>query len=171
MNGQLTHMLKIQHEDGLSIDARPNFEPFSSQEEADTRILLHLKYVDTSRAERVIVQSTDTDVLLLLLHFLLQFTYLRFVKFDTGVGDRRWWIDINFLHQSMSTAFISSLLGFHTFTGCDSTSSFVRKGKLKPLRFLINNRLIQSVFQDIGNQPHISEKTRAWRLVRSIGEE
>ena len=60
----------------------------------------------------------------------------------------------------MSTDFISSLLEFHAFTGCDSTSSFIRKDKLKPLRFLINNKLIQSVFQDIGNQPHISEKTR-----------
>ena len=151
----------LTSEDGLSTDMRPIFELFSSQEEADTRIMLHLKYAnDTSRAESVIVRSTDTDVFLLLVHFLPQFTNLRDVKFDTGVGDRRRWIDVNFLYQSMSADFISSLLGFHAFTGCESTSSFVRKGKLKPLRFLINSKLIQSVFQDIGNQPHISEKTR-----------
>ena len=77
-------------EDGLSTDARPIFELFSSQEEADTRLILHLKYVnDTSGAERVIVRSTETDVFLLLLHFVPQFTNLRDVKFDTGVGDKR----------------------------------------------------------------------------------
>ena len=93
-------MKSVPCEDGLSTDVRPIFELFSSQEEADTRIMLHLKYVnDTSRAERVIVRSTDTDVFLLLLHFLPQFTNLRDVKFDTGVGDRRRWIDMNFLNS------------------------------------------------------------------------
>ena len=127
----------LTSEDGYSTDARPVFEIFSSQEEADTRLILHLKYVDdTSQAERVIVRSTDTDVFLLLLHFIPQFTHLQDVKFDTGLGDKRVWIDIKSLHQSMSKDLISSLLGFHAFTGCDSTSSFVRKGKWKPLRFL-----------------------------------
>ena len=60
----------------------------------------------------------------------------------------------------MSEDLISSLLGFHAFTGCDSTSSFVRKGKLKPLRFLTNSREFQSIFQDIGEQPHTSDITR-----------
>ena len=151
----------LTSEDGYSTDARPVFELFSSQEEADTRLILHLKYVDdTSQAERVIVRSTDTDVFLLLLHFIPQFTHLQNVKFDTGLGDKRVWIDIKSLHQSMSEDLISSLLGFHAFTGCDSTSSFVRKGKLKPLRFLTNSREFQSIFQDIGEQPHTSDITR-----------
>ena len=151
----------ITSEDGISTDARPIFQLYSSQEEADTRLILHLKYInDKSGAVRAIVRSTDTDVFLLLLHFCPQFDHLTGLKFDTGVGDRRRWIDISLLHQSMNEDLISSLLGFHAFTGCDSTSSFVRKGKLKPLRFLNNSKHFQSTFQGIGEQPSISKEIK-----------
>ena len=57
-------------EDGLTTDVRPVPELYSSQEEADTRIILHLKYVnDHGRTKKVVIRSTDTDVFLLLLHF------------------------------------------------------------------------------------------------------
>ena len=97
---------------------------------------------------------------LLLLHFCPKFDHLAGLKFDTGVGDRRRWIDISLLHQSMKDDLISSLLGFHAFTGCDSTSSFVRKGKLTPFRLLNNSKQFQSTFQGIGEQPSISQKIK-----------
>ena len=43
--------------------------------------------------------------------------------------------------------------------GCDSTSAFVRQGKSKPLKILLQNEDIQGVFQDVGEQIYLSEKT------------
>ena len=136
----------LTSEDGISTDARPIFQLFSSQEETDTIFILHLKYVNETGAERVVVRSTDTDVFLLLLHFSPEFTHIKDVKFDTGVGDKRRWIDIHLLYQCLHADLVSSLLGFHAFTGCDSTSSFVRKGKVKPLKLLKNSKHIQTIF-------------------------
>ena len=150
----------LTSEDGISTDARPIFQLFSSQEEADTRLILHVKYVNETGAERVVVRSTDTDVFLLLLHFSPEFTHIKDVKFDTGVGDKRRWIDIHLLYQCLHADLVSSLLGFHAFTGCDSTSSFVRKDKVKPLKLLKNSKHIQRIFQSLGNEPHTSEETR-----------
>ena len=38
-----------------------------------------------------------------------------------------------------------SLLAFHAFTGCDYTSAFVRKGKVKPFAKLVKSKEAQRV--------------------------
>ena len=67
---------------------------------------------------------------------------------------------VNLLNQCLNADLVSSLLGFHAFIGCNYTSSFIRKGKLKPLKMLKNSIHIQTIFKTLGNEPHTSEETR-----------
>ena len=43
------------------------------------------------------------------------------------------------------------LPGFHAFTGCDSSSAFVRKGKKKPLAVMMSSPHICEVFAQCGD--------------------
>lgn len=44
-----------------------------------------------------------------------------------------------------------SLPGFHAYTGCNYTASFLRKGKVKPFKELLINPQIQQVFTNLNN--------------------
>ena len=41
-------------------------------------------------------------------------------------------MDVNKLHQALCNSLCFTLPGFHTFTGCDYTASYNRKGKIRP---------------------------------------
>ena len=113
--------------DGKITLTEPVCDLFSTQEEADTRIILHCLYAckqDNSR--RICVRSQYTDVFLLLLAFsdAIQST----VYFDTGHGAKRRQINISGLADTFSKSARDAILGIHSFTGCDSTSCFSGKG-------------------------------------------
>ena len=44
----------------------------------------------------------------------------------------------------------STLLCFHSFTGCDSTSSFKGKGTLRPLHLMLQSHNFLSTFKELG---------------------
>ena len=57
----------------MKTEAVPFNQLYSSQEEADTRITLHLKHAsEESSKKTIIVRLQDTDVLILLLTFVKQ---------------------------------------------------------------------------------------------------
>lgn len=53
--------------------------------------------------------------------------------FDIQVGNKHRLLDIKALIQIYDLFMCSTLLGIHTFTGCDSTGLFVRSGKAKQI--------------------------------------
>ena len=53
--------------------------------------------------------------------------------------------------------FLNDLLPYHCFTGCDSTSSFARREKIKPLVELCKNKVFIDTFKNIGKIPTSSE--------------
>jgi len=104
---------------------------FSDLEQADTRLLLH-----TSHAARVcttvVIKSPNTDVFVLSLAVAheIQASDLLFL---TDSGDNRRIIGISKLAKTFGKEKCTALLGFHTFTRCDSVSVFEGNGKVKPL--------------------------------------
>ena len=106
----------------------------SNQEEADTCMLLHARQAMMSGP--VVIHSDDTDILILLLshsHSLHQC----YIKKGKSSKTRIMKVDhiVNSLFKNLSPGmpkqdFLKSLIGLHTFTGCDSVSSFAGKGKL-----------------------------------------
>ena len=122
--------------DGKVNDLRSVTNLSSSQEEADTLIILHGIYA-TNEAENedldIIVRSPDTDVFLLLIAFCHKFKHPLY--FDTGRANKRRMIHINTLceiHKDIQ----DSILCLHAFTACDINSAFAQKGKKKPLTHL-----------------------------------
>jgi len=140
----------LTSEDGLTVKATSVLELVSNQEEADTRIVLHCLYASQRLASSsgIIVRSPDTDVFVLLLYYSSQIPQPLF--FDTGCGNQRRQLDI---HKC-------ALPAFHAFTGCDSTSAFVRKGKRGPFKLLSNTPSATTAFNTIGTVcDHIDETT------------
>ena len=98
---------------------------FSSQEEADTRIVLHTLY-EIKFSKEILVKSVDTDVLILLIHFFCSNSDLHKTNLfmQLGHGSTKRFLSINKVVQSLGTTVSSCLLALHCLTGCDTTSGF-----------------------------------------------
>ena len=95
---------------------------FSSYDEADTRMILHVLNANASGYKNIVVQSGDTDVLVLLVHH--QHRCSANVWMSSGTSKKHTFIPIHNLIQSLSPAVIAALLAYRALTGCDTTSQF-----------------------------------------------
>lgn len=87
----------------------------SDHEEADTRILLHVKHASQTH-KRIVVQSPDTDVAVLCVaHF--EDLQCQELWFRTGVKDRLRFIPIHLLQSSLGQPLCKALPAFHALTG------------------------------------------------------
>ena len=82
----------------------------------------------------------------------------------TGTGKHDRIIDIEAVAVSANETFNKTecnekdfLNAYHCFTGCDSTSSFAGRGKIKPLNELVKNNVFIDTFKNIGRIPASSE--------------
>ena len=100
-----------------------------NHEEADSRICIHVQHALQNGARNILVSTVDTDVIVILVgayfSFLDTFPDMNiFVGFGTGKHFK-----INSICQSLGKEKSRALPFFHTFTGCDTTSQFLGKGK------------------------------------------
>lgn len=111
---------------------------YSSHEEADTRMILHATYADQTFGEknirgRIIIQSPDTDVLVLAVHFFPTFKHTDELWFQTGgitsSKDCRRFIPVHEIVTSLRPMFCKILPAVHALTGCDTTCSIFGIGK------------------------------------------
>ena len=54
-----------------------------------------------------------------------------------------------------------ALIVLHAFSGCDTTSAFVRKGKIKSYNTLYKHHGIIPAFEALGNRKVVSDQTHA----------
>ena len=122
--------------DGVEVEIMPQEDLFSSQEEADTRMILHCDRIAHSCPETsvIIVRSPDKDVLVLLVKFSQSID--QDVLFDTGMGNKRRLLNVKDIISEKGPELCNILPALHLFTGYDTTSSFVRRGKTGPLKVL-----------------------------------
>ena len=103
-----------------------------TQEEADSRMVVHILHAVQSGAKKIMVRSVDTDVLVILIS---QFFYIHHICADIdlwiafGTGKDFCYYSINSIAFTLGERISNALPMFFTLTGCDSTSSFFRKGK------------------------------------------
>ena len=107
---------------------------FCSHEEADTRILLHVIHSDKifqplNIRGRIIVKCSDTDVLVLCVHYFTVYVSTEQMWFLTGstnsLRDCRRYIPIHELSKSFSPLLANILPAVHALTGCDTTSVII----------------------------------------------
>ena len=103
-------------------------------EEADTRLIVHI--VDaltlTKGRNTCLVRTVDTDIVVILVGTFHYFTTLNLnANIWVAFGSRRIFsfLHINTICQNLGREKSLALPFFHSFTGCDNTSSFFRKGK------------------------------------------
>ena len=100
------------------------------QEEADTRVILHVKDAIEKGYSRVMIKTVDTDIVVIAISFFSRLQPEEFwVAFGTGNNHR--FIAIHEIANSLSPSMCSALPMFHAMTGCDTVSFFYRRGKSK----------------------------------------
>ena len=101
----------------------------STQEEADTRMLLQAAHTGAAGYRAAVSTSEDTDVFFFLsLAFKGFISCPVFVKCDQKT--RTTYIDVSRVVRMLGSELCRSLPGLHAFTGYDSDSAFSGKGKI-----------------------------------------
>lgn len=123
-------------------------ELYSSQEEADTRLLLHASHINASLQNsqmrgRIIIRSPDTDVLVLAVHYFSKLNQISELWIQAGTvsttTDHRRFIPVHKICQSLSPVICNVLPAVHALTGCDTVSSFYSIGKRTVFKVLSQN--------------------------------
>ncbi len=95
------------------------------------RLLLHAKFAaDSHPGCRVVIQSPDTDVLVISIS-LFPDIGCHEMWFKTGVKDRLCYILVHAVYGELGGKMCRALPAFHALTGCDSTSSLAGVTKMK----------------------------------------
>ena len=140
----------------VTSDIIPTME--NSHEEADSRIVLHLKHVnDINPQSTVVIRCNDTDILCILLHHMKRFSVTVFM--DTGLNsdNTRKYIDVTTLGKTIGGPMCEVLPAVHAFSGCDYTCSFMRKGKVKFYTKVESSGYYQQLFAKLGESQEVSE--------------
>ena len=116
-------------------------------EEADIRMEFHLDFVTRLQSMTSVVnRSCDTDVLIILLHYLAKTDRNVNVWMNAGrdSNNTRRLLSINDLVQNLTMETALALPGLHALTGCDYIPEFLNKGKVKPFELKMkDNRFIE----------------------------
>lgn len=137
-------------------------------EEADTRLALHAAHVGESNIPAVVVHADDTDVLVILLGFIQDIKCKLYVKIGQQGKTR-----IVALKNVVSKlrlklpdgcdidCFVKALIGFHSFTGCDTISAFYGKGKGTPFKLMSTVAHYVKSFKTLGEEWTVTEPLNA----------
>ena len=108
----------------------------SRHEEADTLVAFH---ANQAHEGSILIRSTDTDVLVIRIGLAGRSRGCNNIL-DYGSGNHRRYIAVSNIAAILNEkqdGMTEALLGMHALTGCDFTSCFFRKGKLKPFQRLV----------------------------------
>uniref|UniRef100_A0A1X7TUM9 Uncharacterized protein n=1 Tax=Amphimedon queenslandica TaxID=400682 RepID=A0A1X7TUM9_AMPQE len=102
-----------------------------NHEEADTRLFIHVLNGVANGAINCLIRTVDTDVVIFLgmFHALLAINPACNVWVAFGIGKNFQYIHINTVYEKLCEDKARALPFFHSFTGCDTTSSFYGRGK------------------------------------------
>jgi len=130
-------------------------EMFSSQEEADTRLVLHAIKLSRDH-QRTIICRDDTDILVLLVYYwgkdaLAQEVYMHAGHSGKCVTRERF-IPVHHISTKLGKAVCKCLPATHALSGCDTTSALYKLGKRTAFSVLTKNvEALQKLetFQDV----------------------
>ena len=131
---------------------------YSTQEEADTRMLLHAKHAE-EESTAIIIASQDTDVFIMSLSFAHEFACQLYVK--SGTQTREKIVDVHKVAAAVGYNMCCALPGLHSFTGSDSVSAFGGKGKISAFKLMQKNRKYQVAFTQLERNGQFQETSSA----------
>ena len=130
-----------------------------NHDEADTRILLHVLDATQSGFTKVGVRTVDTDVIAIGIGAFESIEGIEefWVFFGTGVNRRVF--AIHEIVSSLGSNRSGALPMFHAFTGCDTVSSFLGKGKKSAWQTSIHYDDVTTAFLACSST---SEESQEW---------
>ena len=130
-------------------------------EEADTRLLYHAKQAaDTQACPAIIIRSSDTDVMVLAIYFQREIHSRILVQ--RQAKKKKWkFVDIPSVQRQLGLDICEALPGFHSFSGCDTTSGFVGKSKNTFFKLLTTNAEFRQAMKDLGKELPVSDAVTA----------
>ena len=131
----------------------------STQEETDSRVILYCHYAKEKGFKSVRVRSPDSDIFFILLKHAHELQGID-ILFETGKGNKKRLINVGKLAQVLSSLLCDAFLGLHAFTGCDSTSAFRGKGKVKALKLVQKSKHFQQEFSTLGESWELTPETQ-----------
>ena len=108
----------------------------NDQEEADTRILLHLQNALQTGSCACLVRTVDADIIVIItgkFRKLQAMCPAAEIWIAFGTGDNFTYFHINAIALALGEEKSTALPTFHSFTDCDTVSAFFGKGKLHGL--------------------------------------
>ena len=134
---------------------------YAKHKEADTRMIYHIVHLPSGTI--VVMRTVDTNVVVIALGCLHQLQDKR-IWVESGIQSKnnlRRYISINQLFHQLGEPLCKALPFYHTFTGCDYTSLFNRKGKIKPFKLLEKNPELQEAFLNLLHSEGISDDIKS----------
>ena len=104
-----------------------NLQP-CSQEEADTRLLLHVRDIASSGLRKIMIIASDTDVVVIAL-YIFHSLFIEELWIEFGAGKHRRWLPIHRYAALLGEEICRALPLWYALTGCDTVSSFAGRGK------------------------------------------
>ena len=136
-----------------SSQCQPCDELVSDQEEADTKVVLHvMRFLSENKEESVCIRSPSGDILVIALGRIIERSR---VVFDYGNGIDRRQIWLNELKFPVDLR--QALIGFHALTGNDYVSSFFLKGKGTCWDIMKDDKVIVEALTQLGQSCDLSE--------------
>ncbi|XP_062513858.1 uncharacterized protein LOC134189559 [Corticium candelabrum] len=120
----------------------------SDHEEADSRIFLHAKHASNGGFACVVISSPDTDVAVIGIHHANAINAS--LLWLTGTKVQRCCINLTEIAVNLGEDMSAVLPGIHAFSGCDTTSAFVGKGKTKIFRLASQSDCLRLAMTRLG---------------------
>ena len=125
------------------------------QVEADTRILLHANHAAASRYDKAVIKSSDSDVEVI--SGALQHKIDARIYILSGTKQRMRIVDISEINNHFDPEVCDALLGLHAFTGCDSVSAFLGKGKKKGFEIIQKCPQVRQAMRSLGTSWEVDD--------------
>ena len=130
----------------------------SSQEETDSRVFLYCLNGKQQGYRYVRVKSLDTDIFSILLCYADDLSDIT-VLFDTGKGNQKRLFDMSCLTKGLTQQYCTARRVLHAFTGCNTTSAFKGKGKIRPITLVKSKSSFIETFASLGSSWKVFEHT------------
>ena len=135
----------------------------TSQEEADTRMLLHAQYALNHLQGNIFINSPDTDVFII--SSMVSEKNNANINFKSSNKNKARTISVNKVKESLKDKydavvsigleyFTKALVSLHAFTGCDTVSAFVGLGKSKAFKIMAKNIDYIKLFEKLREERH-----------------
>ena len=116
------------------------------QEEADTKVIVHVSNCLSHGFRSISVKTVDTDVVTLILAHPSVLPYPNEIEVDFGFGKKRKYYGINEISEKLSLDDQKGILFFHAFTESDMTISFFKITKPTRWKLWRENTFISKTF-------------------------